>query len=174
MSEANEYVRSHPALQALAAEAHHVDVVGVAGDAELRPFLAATFSYTPWWLRLLYGLRRGLARIMGLQHAGPPARPHYTAQDVPFVPGEQFTFVSVVAAEENAYWIATAGDKHLDGYIAVLRRPDDPRGPRMLLATLVRYKHWTGRLYFALILPFHFLIVHAMARHAKEHAATEA
>jgi hypothetical protein len=173
MSEAMRYARSYKPLEPYVSRAHHVDVISVASDAELRPFLAAAFSYQPGWLRLLFTLRKGLARLMGLRHEDPPKKPRHSAQDIPMLPGQRFSLFTVVHAEENACWIGVIEDKHLDAHLAFVRRPgsqDGPRGPRMLVVTVVRFNHWTGRVYFALILPFHFLVVRSMARYGARHA----
>jgi hypothetical protein len=37
-------------------------------------------------------------------------------------------------------------------------------GARFRVVTIVHYRHWTGRLYFNLIRPFHHWVVTGMAR----------
>lgn len=170
MNQAERYARSQPCLAPHVGEAHHVDVISVATDAELRPFIAAAFSYQPGWLRLLFFLRKGLARLMGLRHEDQPKGPRYTIKDIPMQPGQNFSLFRVVHAEENAAWVGAIEDKHLDAQLAILRWPDAPKGPRMLLATVVHHNRWTGRVYFTLILPFHYLVVRAMARYGARNA----
>lgn len=147
-----------------AAHADHVDVKTVQGRCGMRAFIAAMLSWSPGWVALLYRARRALAWALGLQHAdlaeGLPLRPG----DVPMGPGGEVKFLTVAAAREDDFWIAEAGDKHLNCWIAVLAEPLPDGLRRYRVYTVVRFRHWTGPVYFTLIRPFHHLIAAGMVR----------
>ncbi|MEW5773200.1 MAG: DUF2867 domain-containing protein [Thermodesulfobacteriota bacterium] len=147
-----------------AAGADHVDVKTVQGRCGMRRFLAAMLSWTPGWAAALFKARGVLARVLGLRHEDFPAGSPIAPEAVPMAPGGSLRFFVVRAAQEDDFWIAEAGDKHLDAWIAVLAEPLPDGLRRYHVCTVVRHRHWTGPLYFALILPFHHLIVAAMAK----------
>jgi len=145
-------------------EADHLDVKTAQGRCDMRRFLAGMFSCSPAWLRLLYRLRRVLAGVLGLRHADLAEGPALRPEDVPLAPGGALKFLTVRDAREDDFWIAWAGDRHLDGWIAVLDEPLPDGLHRFHVHTVVRYRHWTGPLYFNLIRPFHHLVAAAMVR----------
>jgi hypothetical protein len=153
-------------LKPFLAGADHVDVKQVYGDVSLEQFILGMLSYYPGWLRLLYRVRAVLARGLGLekyQLAGGLSDliPHR----ISFTPGDTVLFFTVREARENSYWISeTPEDKHLTAYIAVLKRQQEGAVNGYDVITIVRYKHWTGPIYFNLIRPFHHLVVSRMAR----------
>lgn len=81
-------------------------------------------------------------------------------EDVPFAPGGRIGFFSVVEGVEDRHLLLEASDSHLAAYLAIVADGDG----RYRMVTVVRYLHWTGRLYFAVIRPFHWLVVRGMAR----------
>ncbi|MBU1229989.1 MAG: DUF2867 domain-containing protein [Proteobacteria bacterium] len=138
------------------------------GEISLREFLTGMFSYAPCWVRLLFRLRGALARVLRLRHEDVWAA-RVRPEDVPFAPGARVKVFEVDAAREapdDAYWIATGRDAHLDAAIAVLVEPLGGVRRRFHVYTVVTYKRWTGPLYFNLIRPFHHLLVGAMLRAA--------
>jgi hypothetical protein len=146
--------------------ADHVDIKTVTGDVSLRRFVAGLMSYRPAWVRLLYWLRGGLAKAMGLRHDAVPGTATLTPEDVPMIPGGRLSFLTVAHAGEERHWIAFAEDKHLAAWICVLATPRAAGGARFDVATVVVYRHWTGPLYFNAIRPFHHMMVAGMARAA--------
>lgn len=88
-------------------------------------------------------------------------------------------------AEEGGgeHWLAVIHDQHLSAWVAVFadavehsREPSPQSSPqsspqqggplrRFSVCTVVRHRHWTGPVYFAVIKPFHVLVVRCMARH---------
>lgn len=155
---------SIPEIEALAEGADHVDVKTVACNKELGRFVADLLSYRPGWMRALFRLRGLLAGLLGLRResGGQGER----LSEVSFTPGAKATFFTVTAAEKGRYWIAEASDRHLAAYVAVSAGTGEAGESLRHVATIVRYRHWTGPVYFTIILPFHHLIVAAMARHA--------
>jgi hypothetical protein len=159
-----------PIIAALAPYVDHADVVDVKvfeGRTPLRQMIASMLSYYPWWLIMLYRIRKLMVGLLGLAtQETPDALPDLQPADVSFTPGEPVTFFTVRAAEEEHFWIAeTPADRHLRAYLGVVKEP--VRGPvcRYHVITTVFYKHWTGPVYFNLIRPFHHLVVARMARH---------
>lgn len=148
-----------------AASADHVDLKTAESDADLRSFLAALFSYSPGWVRLLYRARGVLAALLGLKRE-PYAVRVVRPEDVPFAPGERLRFFVVQDASEEERWIAQASDAHLTAALAVLVEPLGNGRRRYRVFTAVWHTHWTGPLYFNLIRPFHHLLVAAMVRAA--------
>ena len=150
------------------AGADHVDVKTVEGTAGLRAFLAAMLGTDPAWLRGLFILRGGLARIMGLTQ--PPRTPVAAPQDLDLSPGASLRFFTTLDCDGETYWIGEAVDRHLSAVLAVEREALDKTAPgmngpaRFRVTTAVRYRHWTGPVYFNLIRPFHHLVVARMAR----------
>jgi len=149
----------HPELAAFLLRADHVDVHRVRTERPLRSFIAATFAYQPRWIALLYSVRMRLVRLIGLDQEGVPAPTRWRPEDVPMQAGEPASFFTVQAAREDQLWIASAEERHLRGTLAILREAGG-----YALVTIVHYRHWTGRLYFNAIRPFHHLVVMAMAR----------
>lgn len=140
----------------------YVDQVTVRGRTDLRRFLAGMFTARPGWLNALFWLRGFLARIFKLRHDAAWPRP-LDARDVPMTPGQAFRFFTVAHARENACWLARAEDRHLAAYLGVLATPEPDGKTRFDVAIVVYHRHWTGPVYFALVRPFHLLVVKAMA-----------
>lgn len=149
----------HPELAKFLAHADHVDVHRVRTERPLRSFIAASFAYQPRWITFLYAVRMRLVRLIGLHQEGMPEPTRWRAEDVPMKPGDAASFFTVQAAREDQLWVAGVEERHLRGTLAILREASG-----YALVTIVHYRHWTGRLYFNLIRPFHHLVVMAMAR----------
>ncbi len=162
-----KYLERVEELAPFLADADHVDVKTVkAGNGALLNYVARILTYEPKWVVWLYTVRKHLARIMGLLHADLDISNNYTPENVPVTPGEKAGFLEVEMHCPHRLWVASASDKHLMGYMAVLLEPSPKGGGLLHLATIVRYRNWQGPLYFNLIRPFHHLIVATMVRHA--------
>lgn len=148
--------------------ADYTDVKVFEGKKTLREFIAAMLSYYPWWVILLYRIRKVLVVILGLAKQENPAKlPHLQPDEVTFAPGENATFFIVRCGREDRFWMAESPkDTHLQAFFGVVRQPLDGSCSRFYVTTTVYHKHWTGRIYFNLIRPFHHLVVNQMARHA--------
>jgi hypothetical protein len=164
-------------LNDLLPTANHVDVKSLRAASTLREVIAAALAHQPRWMDWLFRARGIVAKILGLKHI-TGGFPVLKPEQIPFQPGQKLRFFSVAQAKENEYWIAEAmEDKHLQAWLAVLAEPLPPMesgrpGLRSFdFVTVVRYKRWTGWVYFNLIRPFHHLIVWAMARSAEKRLA---
>ena len=147
-------------------QADHVDVKDVVSDVPMREFIVGMFSYMPWWLKALYGIRWAFVRLLGMKQEGMPEDMGFTPESVSFVPGGQVGFFRVERAAEGHYWVADAADKHLIAYLGLIVEPEADGKNRYHLITIVDYLHWTGPVYFNVIRPFHHLVVAAMMRSA--------
>lgn len=153
-------------LEFFLAGADHTDVKRVEGGVPLDRFILGMLSYFPWWLRLLYRVRVGVAKLLGLEEQPTEAGlTDLIPRQVSFRPGSEVLFFTVRRAKEDCYWIAeTPEDKHLRAYLAVFVEDTGNASRSFLVFTIVHYKHWTGPVYFNLIRPFHHLVVYRMAR----------
>lgn len=160
----NDRIKNHPALAAYLDRADHVDVKTAQGPVDLRQFIAAMFGRKPAWVTFLFRLRGLLAALLGLEQPEVIADSVMRPEDVSFEPGRPAAFFTVTGGRENDWWLAGAGDKHLNAWIAVAIEPLGGPVNRFHVATIVHYKHWTGPVYFNLIRPFHHLVVSRMVR----------
>ena len=113
----------------------------------------ATFFHMPSWFHWLLGLRDTLVRPFGLKTGGPddlrpPTRDEIANASYPGI-------FAVVAATEDEVILGT-DDWHLDFRVSILRSvPDD----LVAISTWVRPHNGAGRLYLAMVYPFHRIIV---------------
>ena len=164
----NKYLDEFQILKPYLYRADFTDVKVYEGRPTLSEFIAGMLSYYPWWILLLYRVRKILVAVLGLvKHERPATLPDLRPQDVSFTPGENVTFFTVRAAKPDSYWFSeTPEDKHLKAYFGVVNEPLSGAQNRFYVVTTVYYKHWTGPIYFNLIRPFHHLVVSCMARGA--------
>jgi hypothetical protein len=163
MSATDILLRRLPALAPLLDGAGHVDVKSIEGEVELREFIAGMISYQPAWIRSLYAARWLVVRLLGMRQDGLAPSMTMSAEDVPMTPGAAATFFTVTMAGEDRHWIAEATESHLTAYLGVVAEPLAGRR-RFHVVTIVRYRRWTGPVYFNLIRPFHHLVVRQMMR----------
>ena len=102
----------------------------------------------PGWVAGLMRLRNLIVGLVGLKGAGPGAGDT----------GGQSIGGFPIVSEKPEKLVLGFNDWHLDFRILVEAEPQ-PTGTGISLTTLVRRKHWFGRLYIFLITPFHVLIV---------------
>lgn len=115
----------------------------------------------PRWVELLMALRNRIVRVFGLKTE--PASPPRDAGDA-IEPGGAVGIFLVLARSVDEI-LTGLDDKHLDfRFSLLLQRHAD--GERAVATTTVRFKNVWGRLYFALVKPFHKLIIAAMLRGA--------
>lgn len=159
-------IKKYSELAGYFQQADHIDIKNIEGDIGLREFIAGMLSYYPRWIVFLYGVREVLVNFLGLvKHEKPEVLPVITPEALVFTPGENASFFIVVAAKENAYWVAvTPEDKHLSAYLGVVAEDLGDRRIRYHVFTSVKYLHWTGPVYFNLIRPFHHLVVSSMMK----------
>lgn len=151
-----------PNLPSLMETANHIDIKTISGDVTLREFIAGIISYSPGWVKFLYGVRWFFVRLLGMKQEGLPQELTMRPEDVSFVVGEPATFFSVKMAEEDHYWFAGITESHLTAHLGVIKEPGQPN--RFHVLTIVHYNRWTGPIYFNVIRPFHHLVVGQMMK----------
>lgn len=162
-------LRQIPAVAALLDTADVIDLKHVDAPLDLRTFIAGMFVL-PGWVLFLFRVRNLFARLIGIEADAIP-QPHVLRpEDVAMTPGEH-TMFTVKEAVEDHYWIAGESESHLDFDLAVVVEPLDGGVNRICVLTVVRYNRWVGRLYFAVIAPFHHLIVGQLMRASVRRAA---
>ncbi|NTI43025.1 DUF2867 domain-containing protein [Rhizobium rhizogenes] len=108
-------------------------------------------DHFPLWVRSLLRLRDAVTGVFGLRSSG------YRAPDGP----EMVGFFPVVSKSDNQV-VLGFDDKHLDFRVVIDVR-DDGEGRRLVDATmLVKRNILLGKIYLAVIAPFHRLIVQTM------------
>ncbi len=152
-----------PALEALLANADHIDTKMIDSTTDMRTFIAGMLSYSPSWMRFLYAVRWAFVRLLGMRQEGVPQGKPLLPSEISLTPGEQALFFTVTMAEAEQYWVAETSDTHLTAYIGVLVEPLT-EGKRFHVVTIVEYHHWTGPVYFNVIRPFHHLVVRQMMK----------
>ncbi len=166
-----EYILKFGELAKYFEKADFTDVKIFEGETTLRKFIASMLSFYPWWIVLLYRVRRLLVVILGLvKHQEPGELPNLQPEDVSFTPGEKVTFFEVRCTKDEIYWISeTPDDRHLRAFFGVIKESVGPTMNRFYVITTVFYKHWTGPVYLNLIRPFHHLVVSRMAQYGLKH-----
>jgi len=158
-------------LRTLFLESNYTEIKVVETRNSVAEALVAMLSDGPWWVRLLFQLRRVLVFSLGLErHDENSAQAPLSPQHIPFKPPGKVRLFEVVLGKEDAYWIGKSPkDKHLTAYFGVVAEPLFEDRKRLYVITLVKYLHWTGPIYFNIIRPFHHLIINHMLRVAAEH-----
>tara|TARA_R110002094_G_scaffold221063_1_gene194506 strand:+ start:676 stop:1194 length:519 start_codon:yes stop_codon:yes gene_type:complete len=135
-------------------------------DPPLAEILQYLLIEMPGWARMLMRIRDGIVRVFGIR----------TSQDFPqdnrfrrvLTVGDHVGFMEVRAITETEI-ILGQDDRHLDFRVTIYREPGT--GGQVSLATLVHRHNWIGRLYLALIMPFHILIVKSRLAATAHHFA---
>lgn len=120
---------------------------------------------TPAWARQLMRLRDALVRLAGLKTVGAegPGRGGH-----PLRPGGSQGLFQIFERTDDE--VITGGDdRHLDFRVSILC-PQGRTPHTLTVTTAVQFHNRFGRLYFALIGPFHRLIVPAMLRRVQHNA----
>jgi len=151
-----------PDLPKLMETADHIDIKTIEGDVSLRQFIAEMLTYSPAWLKFLYGVRWFFVRLLGMKQGGVPRGPKMRPENVSFAAGEPATFFTVQMAEEDHYWFAAAAESHLTAHLGVVQ--ESSLLNRFHVLTIVHYNRWTGPVYFNVIRPFHHLVIRQMMK----------
>ncbi|MEM7334132.1 MAG: DUF2867 domain-containing protein [Chloroflexota bacterium] len=163
-----EFLQLAPELGPIFTNADHIDIKTEASNNPLRSFMVGALSYHPRWMKFLYGIRYYFVRLLGMTQEGMPEALQLNEEDISMTPGEWVTFFQVTQAKEDAYWVGEATEKHLTAYLAIA--VDDSQAEQLVhLATVVKYNHWTGPVYFNVIRPFHHIVVRQMMRAAAKY-----
>jgi hypothetical protein len=157
-------------IRALFENADYIGLKIVESTDRLEPFLISMFSYRPKLIRLLYRVRAPLVRLLGFKQAAMPGLDEWIPDEFPMLPCGNVWFFTVRRVEKERYWIVGCPrDRHLDADLAVVAQPLNDRRLRFHILTVVRYKHWTGPIYFNMIRLFNLVLVSRMAHAAAGH-----
>jgi Protein of unknown function (DUF2867) len=131
------------------ADAYRIEVEGAALDAGTAALLI--MGRSPRWVRALLSLRNVLVTPFGLKTSGEPR-----------ATGIIGLFPVVSATPQRL--VAGFDDRHLDFRIIVDVAPAGDTRQQVTSTTLVRTHNLLGRVYLALVMPFHRVIARAMLR----------
>jgi hypothetical protein len=126
------------------ADAYRIEIKGTTLDAGTAALLI--LGRSPRWVRVLLGLRNVLVTPFGLKTSGEP-----TAKGI-------IGLFPVVSATPERL-VAGFDDRHLDFRIVV-----EVARQQVTSTTLVRTHNRLGRVYLAIVMPFHRVIARAMLR----------
>ncbi|MEZ5359755.1 MAG: DUF2867 domain-containing protein [Candidatus Zixiibacteriota bacterium] len=160
-----EYISRIEALRQFLSKYNHADCVTVEGQGSLEEFIDRSFAM-PRWVMWLFHIRKILAVILRLRHDEFFQDGYNQApQEIPKQINRTIGPFIVRAYEPDSYYVLESGeDRHLEANLIYAKESKCEGNSRFHILTIVRYKHWTGRLYFAIVLPFHYLIIHQMSR----------
>ena len=127
--------------------------------ADAAAFTRKMFGGRPAWVDQLMGARDFTVGLFGLK-----TWPAGGSMPEDLVVGARLGPFEVFERKENELLMG-ADDRHLDFRISTLYR-QTPRGKVAVFSTVVRFRNWAGRLYFAPVKPFHRVIVRALLRGA--------
>jgi hypothetical protein len=169
-TQATSYLNRFNEIKALFKDADHVGLKTIESVDRLETFLSRMFSYRPKLVRSLYRIRAPLVRLLGFKQDPMPALGEWIPDEFPMFPCGNVWFFTVRRVEKDHYWIAGCpSDRHLDADMAVVAQPLEGRRKRFYIVTAVRYKHWTGPVYFNLIRLFNYFLINRMAHSAACH-----
>jgi len=140
---------------ALLAGAQFVDAFSIAIDnaaLDARHAAEKMLGRGPRWIELLLALRNLLVAPFGLKTGAPNQT---GASDV--------IGIFPIVSQSPERLVAGFNDKHLDFRVVVDVASSGP-GQRVTATTLVLTHNLLGRVYLAIILPFHRLVVRSMLR----------
>ena len=169
-NQAMAYLCGMPVIKALVKDADYIGLKTIESEDCLETFLLKMFSYRPALIRLLYRIRAPLVRLLGFSQDPMPAPDDWIPDEFPMFPCGDVWFFTVRKVEKELYWIAGCPrDRHLDADIAVVAQPVEGRRKKFHIITVVRYKHWTGPVYFNIIRFFNLFLINRMAHSAAQY-----
>lgn len=121
------------------------------------------FTSAPAWIGKLFELRNKMVAAFGLKTSGNGQNRQDLLDNFKCEPGEQLGLFKVFARTENEV-ILGEDDKHLNFRISLFLDRTGPKQKALTISTTVQFNHWTGKLYFLPVRPFHRAIVPAMLK----------
>jgi hypothetical protein len=130
-----------------------------AATRDIEALARAVLGHPPLWMRALLGLRDAIVTPLGLKTS------HRIRAEAEMGGAERINFFRIQGRWDREL-IAGENDKHLDFRASVLLRPSPDDGDHLIVTTVVHCHNRLGRIYLALISPFHRLVVRASLRGA--------
>ncbi len=115
------------------------------------------FATAPGWVKALMGLRNALVKVLGLKTDFPEAK------DQRFEEGGRLAFFKIYEIHDNEILLGE-DDSHLNFRVSIFDSKEAENNIKV--TTLVQYNNTLGKLYFAVVKPFHMIIVKKMVRNA--------
>lgn len=121
------------------------------------------FTSLPTWVKFLLRLRDIAVKPFGLT-GGSIEKIDNIDNSVIYKPGQKVVFFTVY--DRNKYEIVMAeDDKHLDFRTSVrIEKANKKNYNYLYSSTIVKYNNFGGKLYFALVKPFHKLIIKSLLK----------
>jgi hypothetical protein len=117
------------------------------------------FTDMPGWINALFKLRNFLVQFVGLK--GDEVDIEKLKNCIRT--GGRYRFVSV-PGKNNHETVLLLEDKHLNAYLSVHIADADNKKQQVSLITVVHFNNKLGNVYFAIIRPFHKLVVKSMLK----------
>ena len=111
------------------------------------------FAGSPSWMASLLMLRDALVKPFGLA----------STKDAALLKGEHIGFFPVLQTTPSRV-VLGLDDRHLNFRLVVDAKPLPENLTHVILSTVITRHNWLGRIYLAVVLPFHNLIVPAFLR----------
>jgi hypothetical protein len=145
--------------------ADFVDAFGIelphVSELDAEALARAAFEHAAPWVAVVLRLRDALVRPLGLKTTASLSR----------AGGERIGFFRVFARHPDEI-ILGEDDAHLDFRVSLLLHPPGASGNRRVSVSTVVFQHGRlGRVYLALIEPFHRLVVRSALRRIERRAA---
>lgn len=156
-------LNEHPELLKLYECADYTEHKTIKSTNNLRRFLAGFVFYSPRWLNHLFRLRSILTKILKIDEVAANPTPQ-EEKDICFLPGETCSVYTILFSKNNEYAVLRYDASHLKADIVIALTPISDDCNFFEIDTIVHYKHWTGRIYFILVRPFHHIIFSRMIR----------
>ena len=153
-----------PELAPVLEGADYVEFKEIEGEVSLREFVSGMLGWSPGWLKVLFAARYLLARALRLDTAGVPPYARLSPENVSFTPGDKAAFFTVRSGQEDRYLVVGVDDNHLTAHLTIVAEPVSGGRKRFQVGTIVHYHRKAGPAYFAVVRPFHHLVIRGMLR----------
>ena len=120
--------------------------------------LQVYFHSSPKWVEILYKIRRKFAKLVNLKTGEGKNK----KIDPPYIVGQYIGLFRIYQMNNNEV-ILGEKDKHLDFKVSLMSVSENGN-TRIYITTLVNFNKISGKIYFAIIKPFHTLILKAVLR----------
>lgn len=154
-------LKNHPELSELFADADYTEHKSTESANNLRRFMVGFLFYSPRWLTFLFRLRAIVAKILKIDDVAVDSTCQ-NEESICFAPGDTCSVFTVLHSKEDEYIALRYEANHLRADLLAVMTPLSNGLNHFEIDTIVKYKHWTGRLYFFLVRPFHHLIFSRM------------
>jgi hypothetical protein len=119
---------------------------------EMHEIYVAILGHLPWWARALILVRNGIVSVFGL-HAEPAANVWKPVLKESYRPGDTIVRFNLYSLDDNEI-VAGRDDKHLDFRVSVMKVTEEGTH-KVVVSTLIFAHNLFGKVYLALVLPFH-------------------